>query len=128
MCSYVRHHATGAAFYGVQANGTMPTAIVFSSTMPMKELNACSACANTVETGIHGGIAAGTNPARPPLRGFAAAAIALAHFAFVANNHHGAPVFDEMVGAFLAEKFDHARKQVTPDHVKFSIRLLSIPD
>lgn len=62
MCSYVRRNAAGAEFYGVQANGTMPIAIVYSSTMPMKELNACSVCANPVETGIPGGIAAGTNP------------------------------------------------------------------
>ena len=127
MCSNIRSHATGVQSYGVQANGTMPTAIVFPSTMPMKEHNACSACANVMKTGIPVGIAAGTNPVRPPLRGFAAAAVALAHFAFVANDYHGAPVFDEMVGAFPAEKFDHARKQVTPDHVKFSICLLSIP-
>ena len=36
------------------------------------------------------------------VRGFAPAAIALAHLALVADHDHGTPVFDKMVGALLA--------------------------
>jgi len=34
-----------------------------------------------------------------------AATVALAHFAFVTNDHHRAPVLDEVVGALLAKPF-----------------------
>jgi hypothetical protein len=56
--------------------------------------------------------------------GFAAAAISLAHFTAIANDHHGTPVFDQVVGTLLAEKLDHARIKLAADQFQFAMRLL----
>jgi hypothetical protein len=42
-------------------------------------------------------------------------AIALPHFTFVANNHHGAPVFDEIIGTLLTQTLNHARIKIPLD-------------